>query len=103
MATTPGQGRVERRLAVIMAAKRVKGADESSSIRVRPTMPARRDQGGNNVQRAILAQWRRPYGVRGSDIPRVRGRVLLSSVREWRIRGRCRDAERRYPATARWA
>jgi len=25
----------------------------------------RRDQGGNNVQRAILAQWRRPHGVLG--------------------------------------
>src|SRR2546430_17123577 len=51
----------------------------------------RQNQGVNNVQRAILAQWRSPYGVRCSDILRVRGRVLLSSVREWRILGRCRD------------
>jgi hypothetical protein len=29
----------------------------------------RRDQGGNNVQGTILAQWRRPHGDRGSDIP----------------------------------
>src|SRR5204863_7485108 len=42
----------------------------------------RREQGGNNVQRAILAQWRRPNGVRGSDISRLRGRVLLSSFRQ---------------------
>ena len=56
----------------------------------------RQNQGVNNVQRAILAQWRSPYGVRCSDILRVRGRVLLSSVRERWIRGRCRDAEWRY-------
>src|SRR5258708_26148116 len=42
----------------------------------------RRDQGGNNVQRAILALWRRPHGVWGSDIPRVRRRILFSGVRE---------------------
>jgi uncharacterized protein with GYD domain len=42
----------------------------------------RRDQGGNNVQRAILAQWRRPHDVWGSDIPRVRRRVLFSGLRE---------------------
>src|SRR5689334_2792640 len=38
----------------------------------------RQDQGGNNVQRAVFAQRRGPLGVWGSDIPRLRRRVLFS-------------------------
>jgi hypothetical protein len=37
----------------------------------------RQNQGVNNVQRAILAQWRSPYGVRCSDILRVGLAVAL--------------------------
>src|SRR6266851_8784572 len=62
-----------------------------------------RDQGGNNVQRAMLAQWRKPHGVWGSDIPCVRRRVLFSGLREEWLRNRCRDVERRYAAATRWA
>jgi hypothetical protein len=38
---------------------------------------ARRDQGGNNVQRAILAQRRIPHGAWGTDISFVRRRVFF--------------------------
>src|SRR5271157_2512941 len=58
----------------------------------------RREQGGSNVQGAILAQWRKPYGLGGSHIPRVRSCVLLSSIHDYRVRARCRDVERRYTA-----
>jgi len=39
---------------------------------------------GNNVQRAILAQWRWPYAVRGSDIPCVRGKLIDAASKTWR-------------------
>src|SRR3984893_18876729 len=55
--------------------------------------------GGNNVQRAILAERISADGFGCCDLPRLRSRILLPGLLEQRVRDRCRDAERRYDAT----
>src|SRR5216684_5474762 len=55
--------------------------------------------GGNNVQRASLAERISADGFGCCDLLRLRSRILLPGLLEQRVRDRCRDAERRYDAT----
>ncbi len=66
---TPGQGRIEHRLAAILAAniagyRRLMGADEAGTARGAPRASDRRRSGSDQPYRS--ADRRRPAGVRGT-------------------------------------